>query len=80
MGLTRKKLSLGPQTQEERPGRRGPGSACSEFSKNSPVCVFGIEVLISRDSAGSVSGICSQKMVGGLQCCRLKQEGMETLE
>lgn len=35
---------------------------------------------INHDGPGPVSDICSQRMVGGPQCCGLKQEGMEMRE
>lgn len=68
------------KTKEEQAKPRGPGSQWSEVSRSSPARELGMKRPINHDGPGPVSNICSQRMVGGPQCCGLKQEGMEMLE
>lgn len=57
------------RTKAEWAELQGPGSEWSEVSQNSPAREFGTEMPINRDCPGPVSEICSQRKVGGPQCC-----------
>lgn len=57
------------RTKAEWAELQGPGSEWSEVSQNSPAHEFGTEMPINRDCPGPVSEICSQRKVGGPQCC-----------
>lgn len=68
------------KTKEEQAKPRVSGSQWSEVSRSSPAHELGMKMPINYDGPAPVRDICSQRTVGGPQCCRLKQEGMEMLE